>query len=206
MGTDDKLVDIVEDEIGHTFNSITDLDNISDTTVLAITFLLSAQVSLSTLVLQSTTLVSGGPRTIFIVLGVIAMGLTFMSINAIIKSLLPVGYYSDGVAEPLLDDPRMPWNNDSASQFETLNDGFESRPDGGTQSIYRDFAADFVDDYGSEGPVDDYNEFQFAKLYHYKQVGERKANYSGTGLAWLRLAIFTFVLQFSVVFVTLLVP
>ncbi len=206
MRSDDKLVDIAEDEVNHTFDSITDLDNISDTTVLAITFLLSAQVSLSTIVLQSTALVSGTTRTIFILLGILAMGLTFMSINAIIKSLLPVGYYSDGVAEPLLDDAWIPWSGNSAPQFETLDNVFESRTDGGNQSVYQDFVADFVDDYGSEDPVDDYGDFQFAKLYHYKQVGERKAHYSGTGLAWLRLAILAFVLQFGVVFVCLLVP
>ena len=206
MSGDDGLVDIAEDEIDDTFDSITDLDNISDTTVLAITFLLSAQVSLSTLVLQSTTLVSGIPRILFILLGVAAMVLIFLSINAIIKSLLPVGYYSDGVAEPLLTDTWRPWAGDSASQFETVNSLAESQPDEETLSTYQEFAADFIDDYGSEDSLEDYNEFQFAKLYHYKQVGERKAHYSGTGLAWLRLAILAFVLQFGVAFVSLLVP
>ncbi|NIC00902.1 hypothetical protein [Halobacterium sp. R2-5] len=206
MAADDKLVDIAEDEIGDTFNSITDLDNISDTTVLAITFLLSAQVSLSTLVLQSTALVTGPTRSIFIVLGVTTMGLIFMSINAIVKSLLPVGYYSEGVAEPLLADAWSPWAGDSAPQFETLNDRLNSQPDDETQPTYQNFAAEFVDDYGSEDSVDDYSDYQFAKLYHYKQVGKRKAHYSGTGLAWLRLAILGFVLQFGIAFVTLLIP
>lgn len=206
MSTDDGLVDIAEDEIDDTFDSITDLDNISDTTVLAITFLLSAQVSLSTLVLQSTILVSGTTRIIFILLGIATMGLTFLSINAIIKSLLPVGYYSDGVAEPLLADTWGPWSGDSSPQFEPLNEHLGSQPDDEAESTYQEFAADFVDDYGSDDSVDDYSDFQFAKLYHYKQVGERKARYSGTGLAWLRLAILAFVLQFGVAFVSLLAP
>jgi len=197
----DELVAMADDEAEDTFDSITDLDNISDTTVLAITFLLSAQVSLSTLVLQSETMVTGGVQWLFVALGITAMALIFLSLNAIVNSLLPVGFYSEGVGEPLLSHPWLPWYGTSAEQYDSVMKMRDGGHDDLDQSTYESFVADFVADYGSADRVEDYDEFRLAKLYHYKQVGKRKAQYAGRGLAWLRLAVLLFLIQFIVAFI-----
>ena len=197
MPEDTELLDVAEDEVSHTFDSITDLDNISDTTVLAITFLLSAQVSLSALLLQSDTITPSWVEGLFVAVGLITMAVIFWSLNQIIKSLLPVSFYSADVGEPLLKNIWFPWLGNASPQFEAVEDQQETSADEDVPP-YEKFADSFVATYTANGSIDDYSEFQLAKLYHYKQVGKRKSYYAGRGLAWLRWAVFLFFMQFTI--------
>lgn len=105
---DADLREITQVENDDTFASIPDLHGIGDTTVLAITFLLSAQVSLTTFVVGSDT-PSGWLRIAFVLLWLATMGLTFWSLNAIAGTLLPVSFYSSSAGEVLLDNPWLPF-------------------------------------------------------------------------------------------------
>lgn len=226
MADKDAIQQIISAESDDTFESFTDLDGISDTTVLAITFLLSAQVSLSAVVLNSQLLSGSGFRLTFVVLGIVTMILILLSLNSIIKALFPVGFYSDIVARPLLSYPLIPIGNSKPSQFDFLESNEEEGEDDEEEgrfatawkNLRRKWAAlrgnldetnpeeysaqrvaeNFVDDYSPMEEVDGYESYRLAKHHHFKLVGSRKAKYTGIGLAWLRLSVVLFVAQFSV--------
>ena len=228
MVDEEELSRIVEEESSETFESFTDIDSISDTTVLAITFLLSAQVTLSTVVVTSSLLASTVLRNVFIGMGFLTMVLVFLSLNSIVKSLLPVGFYSRNVGETLLEYSWIPIGNSKPAQFGFLEErSSDDTSDRGRLSIalnnlrrsvrrlfersdaqrpapeqrsVRGAAERFVDEYSAATEVDDYDTYQLAKLQHFKEVGQRKAQYTGIGLAWLRLSVVAFVLQFTVLF------
>lgn len=227
MAEKSELSRIIREESSESFDSFTDIDSISDTTILAITFLLSAQVTLSTVVVTSAVLSSTVLRELFIGMGILTIFLIFLSLNSIIKSLLPVGFYSENVGKPLLDYRWIPVGNSRPEQFSFLHPqssetdhsrieavlrnlrvyvrNFYGRPR--TEEITTDHqsvrraAERFVDEYSGIDEVDSYDMYQMAKLQHYKEVGLRKAQYTGIGLAWLRLSVVIFILQFTVLFV-----
>jgi hypothetical protein len=222
-----ELQRIISEESDDSFESFTDLDDISDTTVLAITFLLSAQVSLSALVLDSRLLTGFRSRALFAGLGIVTMLLILLSLNSIIKALFPVGFYSDTVARPLLRHPLVPVGNAKPGQFGFLkpDDGSDDadermgrvaavghnlrrkwaaltgRRDEVELEEYsaRQVAERFVDDYSAFEDVDDFESYELAKHHHFKLVGSRKAKYTAIGLAWLRLSVTLFVVQFAVI-------
>lgn len=203
---DAELGDIARAENDDTFASITDLDSIGDTAVLAITFLLSAQVSLTTFVVGTHTL-SGNLRVAFVVLALATMGLVFWSLSAVVATLLPVGFYSGSAGEVLLENPWLPLRRSTSDQFGFLetadSDPVEETPDG-DDVPYRTVASAFVDAYSDRDKVTSVETYQFAKLAHYKRVGQRKAELTGLGLSRLRLAVLCFVVQFGVLFVGVL--
>lgn len=220
----DELSRIIQEESSESFESFTDIDNISDTTILAITFLLSAQVTLSTVVVTSTVLSTTVLREVFIGVGILTMLLIFLSLNSIVKSLLPVGFYSGGVGEPLLDYSWIPIGNSKPEQFSFLHQKPATTDQGrigtavknmrtsaqkllgtsGTEETVpneqsvREAAERFVEEYSTIDDVDSYDTYQMAKLQHFKEVGQRKAHYTGIGLGWLRLSVIMFVLQFTI--------
>lgn len=227
MTDKNELQRIISEESDDSFESFTYLDDISDTTVLAITFLLSAQVSLSALVLESGLLTGFRLRALFAGLGIVTMLLILLSLNSIIKALFPVGFYSDTVARPLLRHPLVPIGNVKPGQFGFLkaNDGSDDaderlgrvaaagdnlrrkwaaltgRRDGTEAEEYsaRQVAERFVDDYSVFEDVDDFESYELAKHHHFKLVGSRKAKYTAIGLAWLRLSVTLFVAQFALI-------
>lgn len=194
--SDTELSDIAAEESGETFDSITDLDNISDTTVLAITFLLSAQVSLTTYVVGAGTL-AGRREVGFVVLGLCTMAMIFLSLNAIVKTLLPVGFYGERVGEPLLDRPWIPAVVSTPGQFGFLSGEESDEPAREPEAV----AEEFLETYSPHGDVSSLDEYHVAKLAHLKTVGERKARLTGVGLSWLRWAVAVFILQFAYLFV-----
>ncbi len=67
-------------------------------------------------------------------------------------------------------------------------------------------ATTFVESYSDEDRdrAAAFGEYQYAKLAHYKRVGQRKAELTGLGLSRLRLAVLLFVVKFGVLFVGVL--
>jgi len=212
MSKNDELCKIAEEETTETFESFTDLDGISDTTVLAITFLLSAQVTLSALLLDSSLFTGSWIELAFIGTGLVTILFIFLSLNAIVKALLPVEFYGPSAGEPILDRKLffIPWASADQFGFFGSSSSKEIREQGDAdaderRNPARKVAEDFVNDYSSAEEVQDYETYEYAKLRHYKQVGKRKAEYTGVGLEWLRLSVVLFLAQFVVLFVRVIV-
>lgn len=212
MSENDELYKIVKEETTETFESFTDLDSISDTTVLAITFLLSAQVTLSALLLDSSRLTDKWVEAVFIGIGLVTILFIFLSLNAIVKALLPVEFYGSSAGEPILDHKLffIPWSDPNQFSFFGSSSSIETSGQGDTdtderRTSARHVAENFVEGYNSAEEIQDYETYEYAKLRHYKQVGKRKAEYTGVGLEWLRYSVALFLAQFIVLFAEVII-
>lgn len=182
MANDETISELAEREADETFASITDLDSISDTTVVGVTFLLSAIGVWTSFALDRFPDGSSAER-LFVVLSVLCVGTIGCSLYYLIGSLFPRYFYTDNVGSTFLPSPFPLLNRSTAAA-----DQFDGQTD--LESSFEDW----LDTYHGEVVVEDNAEFQFARFHNYKHVARIKAKNIAYGLAWLRISVFLFVL------------
>lgn len=191
-----ELQKISEAEAEDTFQSITDLDGIADTSVLAITFLLSAEVTLVGLVLNSDFISSQPLQMVFSIIALSTTVLIFLSFRSIVLSLLPVGFNGKGLAEASVCDVLGLGDDSDRGQNLLTKDRFDTAvKDTDGKETYQTLVTDYFSRYGAIESIESENEYIIAKLTHYKVVGARKAKFTKDGLTWLLSAVGLFLLE-----------
>lgn len=196
---DDEIREIAQSETDETFQSITDLDNISDTTTIAITFLLAAIASWTNFAvgeLDGDLFLQG----VFIALTGLTLITIGLSMNYLARSLFPRSFYGNDVGKPFLIHSWRPWDRtqeQEVKQFEYLDDEGKDAED------RRAAFEKFLETYGEPTEIEDHTDFLLARLFNYKRVAQLKAMNTAYGLAWLRIAVVLFILT---ALVTLIIP
>lgn len=188
---DETISELAKREADETFESITDLDSISDTTIVGVTFLLSA-VGVWTSFALNRFPSDSSPERLLVTLTGLCIVTIGCSLYYLIGSLFPRFFYTSDVGTTFLSAPFPVPNRDTATADQFIDeDELKSSFEG------------WLDAYHSETVVQDATDFQLARFHNYKHVARIKARNTAYGLAWLRISIFLFVL---IVVFSLLAP
>ncbi|WP_435067758.1 hypothetical protein [Haloplanus sp. C73] len=179
----DESTAIASQEADETFQSITDLDSICDTMIVAITFLMSA---LGVWTGFGYGRLSGFPRVqlVFGALAALCMLATVLSVYHLSRSLFPRAFYGADVGAAFLDRPWVPFvgaDSLDLSQFEHAADVDD------VEALDREFEA-WLDRYNPDIDIETHAQFERARLFNYKYVARIKALHTARGIAYLRIA------------------
>lgn len=182
-GTHRANLDIARDEADETFKSIANLDNIGDTAIVGITFLLAALGTWTTFIFPE---LEGYPRIrlFFVLLVVISVLATIASVYYLVNSLAPRQFYGEGVGERFLDHQWIPWLNDDPVDLERFSRTEIESPQDLETAVER-----WIDRYDGDTRVDSEEAFVYSRLLNYKLVARQKARNAAYGMAFLRIAI-----------------
>lgn len=181
--TDQPTLAIARNEGDETFQSIANLDNIGDTAIVGITFLLAA---LGTWVTFAYPRLSETPgvRAGFILLALASVAATLASMYYLVDSLAPRRFYGDGVGDRFLDHKWLPWLNDDPTDLDRF-----SRTEIDSPADLRAAVEVWIDEYDEDTNIDSEAAFQYSRLLNYKLVARHKARNTAYGMAFLRLAV-----------------
>jgi hypothetical protein len=180
---EETVVDIAQDEATETSQSIANLDNISDTAIVGITFLLAALGTWVTFIfprLSDSRLIQSAFAGITI-LTVVAI---LSSVYYLVDAMAPRRFYGDGVGDRFLDYKWLPWLNDDPVDIERYD-----RTEIESPSDLREAVEAWVAEYDADTTVDSWAAFQYSRLLNYKLVARHKARNTAYGMAFLRLAV-----------------
>lgn len=182
-GTQRADLAIARDEADETFESIANLDNIGDTAIVGITFLLAALGTWTTFIYPA---LEGHPavRVLFVLLVVISVLATIASVYYLVNSLAPRQFYGGNVGERFLDHHWIPWLNDDPVNLERF-----SRTEIDSPADLEGAVEGWIDRYDADTRVDSEEAFVYSRLLNYKLVARHKARNAAYGIAFLRLAI-----------------
>lgn len=179
---------IARREADDTFDSITDLDSICDTNLIAITFLLTALSSWTAFAfehfdrIRQSDLLFG----VYAALVVLCALSIAASVTYHVKSLAPRGFYGEALGKPFLEHWwEIPTRGDTADA-----DGYESRI--ADVSDAEELTAEFeswLDEYAPALTIDSAREFEIVRLFHYKAAARIKAKYTAYGVSLLRVSV-----------------
>jgi len=174
---------IARSEGEETAQSIANLDNIGDTAIVGITFLLAA---LGTWVTFAYPRLSSTPaiRGAFIILALASVAATLASMYYLVDSLAPRRFYGDDVGDLFLDHKWFPWRNDDPTDLGRFN-----RTEIDSPADLRTAVEEWIDDYDEDTTVDSEEAFQYSRMLNYKLVARHKARNTAYGMAFLRLAV-----------------
>lgn len=182
--TDESLTrTIARDEADETFRSIANLDNIGDTAIVGITFLLAA---LGTWVTFVYPRLWGLPRlrALFVVLVLASVAATLASVYYLVDSLAPRRFYGADVGDRFLDHKWVPWLNDDPAEIERFD-----RKDIETPEDLEHAVTEWIEEYDGDTTIDSEDAFQYSRFLNYKLVARHKARNTAYGMAFLRLAV-----------------
>ncbi len=166
-----------------TFQSISNLDNIGDTAIVGITFLLAALGTWVTFAyprLSSTPVIRGA----FVLLALASVAATLASMYYLVDSLAPRRFYGDGVGDRFLDHKWLPWLNDDPTDLDRF-----SRTEIDSPADLERAVEEWIDGYDEDTEIDSEAAFQYSRLLNYKLVARHKARNTAYGMAFLRLAV-----------------
>lgn len=180
---------IARQEADETFQSISDLDNISDTMFVAITFLLTGVATWTGFAFDR---LAGDPvlQWLYVVLAIGCVLSIVGSVFFLAASLTPRGFYGRVVGERFLDHRWLLWRNDDPVDVETYRENREGVTD--EAELARRYE-DWLDDYDPGVELTSRESFEFSRLLNYKVVARIKARNTAYGVAFLRIAITLFV-------------
>ena len=181
---DTDTLEIARDEAEETAQSISNLDNIGDTAVVGITFLLAALGTWAGFVYNNITAVPQ-LRILFVAIASLSVGTTVLSMYFLAESLVPRQFYGDGVGDRFLNHRWLLWRNDDPAGI----DGFERHGDIESPSDLKDTVEDWIEEYDGETAVDSEEMFIYSRLLNYKLVARHKARNTAYGMALLRIAV-----------------
>jgi hypothetical protein len=195
---DDDSTAIASQEADETFQSITDLDSISDTIIVAITFFLSA---LGVWTGFGYDRLSQLPRVqlVFGVLAALCLIATVLSIYYLSRSLFPRAFYGTDVGQAFLERPWLPFFSADNAGLSTFEHAAEVDD---TDDLDREFEI-WLDRYHPDADIESYADFERLRLFNYKYVARIKALYTARGIAYLLLAV---VLLLLLAVLTLVAP
>lgn len=182
--SEDTNGEIAEAEADETFRSISNLDSISDTAIVGITFLLAA---LGTWITFAYSRLAGmlWAQGLFVALGVLCVLMIVLSISFLTDALAPRKFYGEGVGQRFLDHRWLVWRNDDPVDLQRYSrDG-----DIETPADLEDAVESWIDDYDQDTTVDSKTAFEYARLLNYKVVARQKARNTAYGMAFLRIAV-----------------
>lgn len=192
----DSEKELARREADETRESISDLDNISDTAIVGVTFLLAALGTWTSFVYDRLSDILILEITfIFFVLASAMCAL--IGVYYFARSLAPRQFYGEGVGDRFLEHPWLPFpkfiaQNDKAeiSRFETEPDEVED-----TEDLREKFRCWFKD-YDPAFELETESGFDLSRFHNYKLVARYKARHTAYGMAYLRLSVlfFAFVL------------
>lgn len=189
MAEENTRTEIADAEAADTFESISNLDEICDTTLIAVTFLLAAVATWTAFAygrLEAT------PRLqlLFGVFVIASVGVLILSVNQLVRALSPRAFYGQKVGEAFGDGVL---SMGSASGPSTDVSRFAAVSRHPTEDVPLDVAFDeWLEEYAPR-EIEDRTEFALARLFNYKHVARVKAKHTSRGLAWFRLSIILFV-------------
>lgn len=180
---DTTTLAIARDEADETFRSIANLDNISDTAIVGITFLLAA---LGTWITFIYPRLSGTPlvRTVFAVVAILSVLAILLSVYYLVDALAPRRFYGEDVGTRFLDHKWLPWRNDDPTDIER----FDRREIESPEDL-RAAVETWIREYDEDTAIDSKAAFQYSRLLNYKLVARHKARNTAYGIAFLRLAV-----------------
>ncbi len=182
MPDDEARLKIAKKEGNDTFTSITDLDNLNDTALVGITFLLTALVTWTAFAYSRVV------ETLWLTISffIIAIGCVAASIGCVYfltAALSPRGFYGKNVGKPFLYHKWQIWKNNeplNISNFERVedadNEDLESSVD------------DWIDRYDPNSSIDSYDDFVYSRLLNYKYVARIKAQHTAYAMALFKIA------------------
>lgn len=185
----EELAAIALAEADDTFQSITDLDSICDTTLIAVTFLLAAIATWTAFAfgrLASTTWV----QYLFAFAVVSTVVIVALSVNQLIRALFPRAFAGQAVGERFASGRLLNWRQEAP---DTDFQWFEQVTQKQDESNLEIELEEWLDDY-APSEVDDIDSYQFARMFNYKTVARRKAHHTARGLAWFRVSLIAFLL------------
>ncbi|WP_330632624.1 hypothetical protein [Halocatena halophila] len=178
---DDAALEIATQEANDTFQSISNLDSICDTSIVGITFLLTAIVGWAGFALPR--LPDRSPAWLgvagTVVLGAVAI---FISSFYIVKSLIPRAFYTDSVGEVLIDQPLVPGSTDPTTAIEATE---QATGESSSKAAFDHW----LNQYGNDERITSAAAFQYARLFHYKTVAQMKATATTHAIVWFRVAV-----------------
>ncbi|MFC6864372.1 hypothetical protein ACFQGE_13000 [Halomicroarcula sp. GCM10025817] len=196
--SEDTNGEIAKAEADETFRSISNLDSISDTAIVGITFLLAA---LGTWITFAYNRLAGllWAQGLFVALGVVCVLMIVLSITFLTDALAPRKFYGEGVGQRFLDHRWLVWRNDDPVDLQR----YARSGDIETPADLEDAVESWIDDYDQDTTVDSKTAFEYARLLNYKVVARQKARNTAYGMAFLRIAV---VALASLIVVGLLAP
>jgi len=187
MSRREELSAIAHAEADDTFQSITDLDSICDTTLIAITFLLAAIATWTAFAfgrLASTVRI----QYLFTVLVVGTLVVVALSVNQLIRALFPRAFSGQAVGERFTSGRLLQGGQEKP---ETDFQWFERILDEQEETDLEVGLEEWLDEYTPSG-VDDAESYQLARMFNYKTVARRKAHHTSRGLAWFNVSLIAF--------------
>lgn len=200
MERDDEA--IARQEANETFRSITDLDSISDTMFVAITFFLAAVATWTTFAYGRLdgmeTVQSVYVGLVILCVVTITACVVFLSL-----SLSPRGFYGDAVGDRFLGHPVLLWRNDDPGNLREFRDKRRTvRSEDDLASAYEDW----LREYDPGTTLSSRESFEYSRLLNYKLVARIKAHNTAYAVALFRAAtlLFATLIVFSLLALLLL--
>lgn len=180
---DSTRLAIAREEADETFRSIANLDNIGDTAIVGITFLLAA---IGTWVTFAYPQLVSSPElhAVFVALTLASVTATLVSMYYLVDALAPRRFYGDGVGSRFLEHKWLPWRNDDPMDLQRF-----SRVEIESPADLRTAVDEWIEAYDEDTTVDSEETFQYSRLLNYKLVARHKARNTAYGMAFLRLAV-----------------
>lgn len=174
---------IARAEADETFESISNLDSIGDTAVVAITFFLTALGTWVTFAYPRLA-ATPGLRVVVVAITIAAVVAALGSVYYLVDSLAPRRFYGDGVGERFLDHRWLLWRNDDPADLERFSRTEIESPEDLKRAV-----ESWIDDYDQDTRIDSEAAFAYSRLLNYKLVARHKARNTAYGMALLRLAV-----------------
>lgn len=188
MPSAEELESIALAEADDTFQSISDLDSICDTTLIAVTFLLAAIATWTAFAFDRLF----SPRwlqAVFVIAVILTVLMLALAVNQLVRALFPRAFTGTEIGD------RFP----SSHLFGT---GTQSpgvdvlRFNEVLQEDDPDLAVElesWLDEYTAAGVTDERG-YRLARLFNYKIVARQKAQHTARGLAWFRVSLVAFLI------------
>ena len=183
MPDDEARLEIATKEGDDTFESITDLDNLNDTALVGVTFLLTALVTWTAFAYSRVVEIQWLAYT-YVTLTVGCLVAAIGCVYFLTTALSPRGFYGERVGESFFTHRWLVWRNGdplNVSNFERIAESegveLESSVD------------DWIDGYDPNCTIDSYEDFVYSRLLNYKYVARIKAHNTAYAMALFRIAI-----------------
>lgn len=186
MPSAEELESIALAEADDTFQSITDLDSICDTTLIAVTFVLAAIATWTAFAFDRLSS-SRWLQALFVVAVILTVLVLALAVNQLVRALFPRAFTGSRVGE------RFPSGHLLRTETQGPSVGI-ARFDEVIQEDDPDLEAeleDWLDEYTADGVTDE-RDYRLARLFNYKIVARQKARHTARGLAWFRISLVMF--------------
>ncbi len=186
MSDDEARLEIATKEGNDTFESITDLDNLNDTALVGVTFLLTGLVTWTAFAYSRVIEIQWLAYTYFsITIGCVVA--TVGCVYFLTTALSPRGFYGENVGDSFLKHKWLIWRNSdplNVSNFERVADTEET--DLGSN------VDDWINGYDPTRAIDSYEEYVYSRLLNYKYVARIKAHNTAYAMALFKIAVVLF--------------